>query len=465
MDPEQAKRIANECWKTGSSATNKQSWDYAVEMFSKAASLVPENLVYRQSLRGAEYRKYNDNGTGARMAGAKLMGIRGRVKKARGKEDWKTMNDEAEAGLQINPWDAQLEAWVGEACAKMEFFDVAIFAFSNAVKLEKDNVEYLKELATLHLDKRNYDEAGRLWEKIYQLNPLDGEARAMQTRIQTLKTMDRGGYEDAANTRDVKATTAYDFDRKKSSDHDVIGPGDDLESDLKRQIRKEPDKFEGYQKLGDFYRKAKRLDECIEMYKTAHEKSGGNDDIREQLEDVQLEKLRNQVDQARELAAKNPEDEEAQKKRTALATKLIKHEIQIYSERIKRHTQDSRLKYELGKRYMRVKHYKDSIKLFQQAVVDKRLETECYVLLGECFRRENQIPLAKRQYEKALPNLNTHDSQDLFLTSHYWLGRIAEQNGDRETAENHYQEILAIDYDYLDVAKRLKNLGNNEPGT
>ncbi len=429
MDPERAKQIANECWKSGSASTAKENWDYAVEMFSKAVTLVPGNLVYRQSLRGVEYRKFNNNGTGARMAGAKLMGIRSRVKKAKGKEDWKTMDEEAEKGLQINPWDPQLEAWVGEACAKMEFTDVAVFAYSNAVKQDKENITLLRELATLHLEKRNYDEAARLWEKIYQLDPLDGEARAMQTRIQTLKTMDRGGYDDAANTQDVKAgQNAYDADRqKKSGGQNAIGPGDDLESDLKRQIRKTPEKFEPYQKLADFYYKNKRVDECIEMYAAALEKSGGNDDVREQLEDVQLEKLKNQSEDAKEVANKNPEDEEAQKKWTGLRNKLIKNEIQIYSERLKRHTQDSRLKFELAKRYMRVKHYKDAIKLLQQAVADTRLETECYVLMGECFLKENQMPLAKRQFEKALPNLNPHDKPELFKTAHYALGRIAKR--------------------------------------
>ena len=92
MDSEQAKRIANECWKSGTAAVSKQSFDYAVEQFSTAAKLVPENLVYRQCLRGAEYANYKNNGTGARMSGPKLMGIRSRIKKAKGKEDWATMN-------------------------------------------------------------------------------------------------------------------------------------------------------------------------------------------------------------------------------------------------------------------------------------------------------------------------------------------------------------------------------------
>jgi tetratricopeptide (TPR) repeat protein len=466
MDPERAKQIANECWKSGSASTAKENWEYAVEMFSKAVTLVPDNLAYRQSLRGAEYRKFNNNGSGARMAGAKLMGVRSRVKKAKGKEDWKTMDEEAEKGLQVNPWDPQLEAWVGEACSQMGYKDIAIFALSNAVKQEKENMAYLRVLAELHLEKRNYDEAGRLWEKIYQLDPLDGEARGMQTKIQTLKTMDRGGYEEADNTRDVKAgQTAYDLDRKKKSGgQDVIGPGDDLESDLKRQIRKTPENFEPYQKLADFYRKAKRIDECIEMYTAAHEKSGGNDDIREQLEDVQLEKLKNLTEDAREVAANNPEDEEAKKKFKALEVKLIKNEIHIYSERLTRHTQDSRLKFDLAKRYMRVKHYNDAIKLFQQSVVDTRLETDCLVLMGECFLKENKMPLAKRQFEKALPNLNPQDKKEQFLTAHYALGRIAEKAGDLEAAENHYNEILGVDYGYMDVSKRLENLGNAEPG-
>jgi len=351
MDPEAAKRIANECWKTGSSATQRENWDYAVEMFSKAASLVPENLVYRQSLRGAEYRKYNNNGSGARMAGAKLMGVRSRVKKAKGKEDWKTMNDEAEKGLAINPWDAQLEAWVGDACIAMEIPDVALFAYSNAVKLENENITYIKKLADLHLERGNYDESGRLWEKAYKLDPLDGEARSMQTKIQTMKTMDRGGYEDAKNTRDVKAgQTAYDFDKKsaKKSD-DAIGPGDDPEADLKRKIRKEPDKFEHYQKLGDFYRKNKRVDECIEMYKQAHEKSGENDDIREQLEDVQLEKLKNQMEEAKETAQKDPDDEEAQKKYKSLCNKLSKVESKIKQLEKEIKSTDEKLAYDYDK--------------------------------------------------------------------------------------------------------------------
>jgi tetratricopeptide (TPR) repeat protein len=114
---------------------------------------------------------------------------------------------------------------------------------------------------------------------------------------------------------------------------------------------------------------------------------------------------------------------------------------------------------------MKVKRFDDAIKLFQQCMTDSRLESDCLVLMGECFLKENKMPLAKRQFEKALPNLNANEKKEQFLTAHYALGRIAEKNGDRDAAENHYNEILAVDYGYMDVAKRLDNLGNIQPGS
>ena len=41
MDAEK-KKIAADCWKKGSEAMSKENWDYAIEMFGKAVTLVPE---------------------------------------------------------------------------------------------------------------------------------------------------------------------------------------------------------------------------------------------------------------------------------------------------------------------------------------------------------------------------------------------------------------------------------------
>ena len=55
-----------------------------------------------------------------------------------------------------------------------------------------------------------------------------------------------------------------------------------------------------------------------------------------------------------------------------------------------------------------------------------------------------------------------NDKPELYKTAHYWLGRLYEKAGKNEKAENHYTEILAADYEYKDVLKRLEELQGGE---
>jgi hypothetical protein len=56
---------------------------------------------------------------------------------------------------------------------------------------------------------------------------------------------------------------------------------------------------------------------------------------------------------------------------------------------------------------------------------------------------------------KAAGPADTHTRNAL----HYRLGRVAEAQGNTQLAEEHYNEVAAHDYSYLDVARRLKDLG------
>ena len=38
---------------------SSQNFDYAIDMYKQACKIVPDNLVYRQALRGIERRKFN----------------------------------------------------------------------------------------------------------------------------------------------------------------------------------------------------------------------------------------------------------------------------------------------------------------------------------------------------------------------------------------------------------------------
>jgi tetratricopeptide (TPR) repeat protein len=424
--------------------------------------MAPDNLFYRQALRGVECKKYNNNKTGAKMAGMKLIGVRGKVKKARIKKNWDELDRAAEEGLKINPWDAQLNADLAYACEKREFGEVTIEAYKKAVECDPNNPKVMRNLADLLAERGEYDDAVILYQRIFKLNPDDKDARQKIGDLTTKGVLDRGGYEDASSTKDVMAD--HEVAKRLNKDHAAVADhaGVSEEADLKHAIRKEPDNPDNYVKAGDFYRREGDLSQSVQMLSKAVELSNGDPGIRERFEDVELDLLRQKAGKAKAASEKNPDNESFTKKSAGLQSELQKREIEVLKSRIERHPKDLVLKFELGKRYRLIKKFTPAIKLLQQAIVDVRIAAEAHVLLGMCFMAEKKGSLARRNLEKAVEKIDPNEQAKIFLLSHYWLGRLCEDAGQTVEAEDHYSEVLAIDYEYKDALQRLEKLQGGE---
>lgn len=468
MAPDKNK-IAADCLKRGTEAMQREQWDYAVEMFTQSVKLVPDNVLFRQSLRGATRRMYKDNGSGAKMAGMKLMKVRGRLKKAQMSKKWEAIDAIAEEGLRINPWDSGLNAAVGDACRNLGYHNVAIFAYEKALEGDPENKELNRVYARLQEERGNYAQAIGAWNRILKVDKLDSEARSKVTQLEASTMMRDGNYDNATSTQDVR--TGYDYDRPGAKGRQVAreqaadGPGMSLEADLERAIRKEPENKDHYLKFADYLKREGRLAEASENMQKALELTGGSDHtIREQLEDVEIEQLRQNQHLAMQKVKTDPSDEAAKQNSVALAQELLKREIEVLSSRVERYPKDARLKFELAKKYKRRQANSLAIPLLQQAAADNRIECEVLVMLGECFYEEKKPQLALRQFQKAAELVNQQDQTDLFKKIHYALGRLYQSGGKRTEAEEHFQEVLGVDYEYRDTLKRLEKLqeGDNE---
>lgn len=459
MGPDK-KKIAAACWKRGSEAMAKEDWNYAIEMFGQCVSLVPDNLMYRQALRGVEYRKYGNNKSGARLAGPKLMGIRSKIGLAKRSKNWEQVDLQAEAGLQINPWDAQLNADVAEACRERGFGEVAVFSYEKAAETDPNNKELLKNLGALYEERGEFDKATGVWGKIAKLDPNDQEPQRKITQLHAQKITDRGGYDEAKSTKDVRAQprSAYEEYRGGGNKADSVAPGQSAEADLQHAIRKDPNNKELYQKLADYYRREDRLEEAMAQFQKALELSGGDPAIREQFEDTELARMRKNVDLASEKARNAPGEEAAKQQATALKTEFLKREVQVLSARVDRYPKDLKLKYDLAQRLMKFKKWDQAIPLLQAASANNKLEADARTLLGECFLSDNKKPLATRQFETAVKLVNQHEQPELFLKCHYVLGRLSEEKGDVDAAVSHYTEVLSLDYSYRDARARMEKL-------
>jgi tetratricopeptide (TPR) repeat protein len=458
------KKIAADCWMKGNQALAKGNFDYAIEMYGKAVQLAPDNLSFRQSLRGAEYHKYDNNKSGAKFASVRLTGTRNTVRKARGKKDWTALDQAAEEGLTVNPWDAQLNADVGEACYNLGYFEVAEFSYQRAVESNEECKEYLHKLCEINAERGNWKKAIECARRLTKLEPNNGKLRALLTGLEAKQVMDRGGYDGAKSTQEVRRN-AYDDYRPATEKYvpdTVAGPGVSQEQDLRRAIRKGPTEKGNYIKLAEHFQKQKDFEKAGEVLQEALDATGGDVNIREFYEDNDLARLRYEIELGKSVAA---QDEAGQKNIARLKRELLLREIEVYSSRTERYPNDSRFKHELGKRYMQLKEYKKAIPYLQQATVDQRREAEVRVLLAKCLLGERQTKIARSQLEKAVEKLNPHDERETYCEAHYILGRLCEDAGDRDDAEHHYSEVLSVDYSYKDTQGRLEKLQRGEGRT
>ncbi|MDA1231175.1 MAG: tetratricopeptide repeat protein, partial [Planctomycetota bacterium] len=345
----------------------------------------------------------------------------------------------------------------------------ARYGLERAVEYDKDNIEYNRRLGNLLFELRDYKSARACFERIYKLDPNDGEARSMMSRIDAESTMDRGGYDNAENTRDVKVeqpaapVNAYEADRqaRKGSPKAADAPGESDEADLLHAIRKDPKNLNLYLKLADSYIKDRQFGKAQDQYNKALEISN-NAEIREKLHEIQLTMLVNELSEATDRAKKNPGKERLVEKVNGLKSELLAKEIEFLTFSVELHPNEMRKKFELAKRLMTNKEHAKSIPLLQQSISDPRIKVDALVMLGECFVKDGKLDLGRRQFEKALDGLSAADKPDPFKTAHYYLGRIYEKAKKRDQAEHHYGEILAVDYEYKDVLKRLEALGGAE---
>ncbi len=463
---EAMQRAAQEWFRKGTEALQKGNFKYAVECFGTSAKMQPGNVLYRQTRHGSIERMYNNNGTGAKMASVRMMGIRGRIRKLQLQKNWDGVDQAAEDGVLLNPWDPQMFAAIGEAASQRGHWEVAEYAWSKAVKYDLNNIAYNRAFGKVLAHQNKFDAARSCFRRIYEADPTDSEARAMMNQLDAESVMHRGRYDQAESTRDVAAVqqetqvNAYEEDRRarRGKQATADAPGESQEADLRHAIRKDPDNLNHYLRLADYYRTERRLSESLEMYDQALEKAPKNTDVLELREDVELEILKEKLAEKEELLRRHPDKQRLKDQVAELKKKLIAREIEILEPRISRHPQDMKMKYDLADRYRRTRQYAKAIPLYQQSSADTRLKEEALVWLGECFVRDRKPDLGRRQFERALETLNGTDRPEPFKRAHYWLGVIYEKAGRVSEAADHYTEILSIDYGYRDTQKRLEQL-------
>ena len=137
-----ARRKSRALFSTGSNAVRSGNFDYAIDCYLKCARLVPDHLTYRQALRAAEEKKYNNSGKGATGAALRAGPAWAKLKIAKTRRRWHDVIDHAEGALTLNPWDVDALVEIGVACKELEDMTrTGLWVMQTAAKATKERVD------------------------------------------------------------------------------------------------------------------------------------------------------------------------------------------------------------------------------------------------------------------------------------------------------------------------------------
>jgi tetratricopeptide (TPR) repeat protein len=433
----------------GNKSMAKGDFDYATEMFARCVEGDPGNSVYVQSFLANLQKKYNNNKKGSKFAVVKGAGARASWKKATLSKDPKATIKASLELLKLNPWDTGALKAMASVAEGMEHDDAQLAYLKAALDADVSDVE-INRLAGRALARvGRFDDAIRCWVRVQKAVQNDPEANKAIGDLTVEKTISHGRYEEAESSRDVR------HDREATDA--PTGPQMTPERQLEKAIAKDPSDVGNYLKLAELHQSKDRLDDAEKAYQRALEVSGGDVNIAERLENLQLARMREQLSVAEKKARAADASDDDKRLYLNMSGELLRRELEAFRKRVDRNPTHTGYKYELGLRLHRAKMYKEAIPMLQQAQSDLAKQGEIKLLLGECFQAIKQYALAMSNYEGAIESISPIDTDRKKLAL-YRAGVLAMALKDLAKADRFLSELAGMDFGYKDVAARLDKL-------
>jgi len=118
--------------------------------------------------------------------------------------------------------------------------------------------------------------------------------------------------------------------------------------------------------------------------------------------------------------------------------------------------EDYETHYNLGIAYKEMGLVDEAIGEFQLASKDVGRTIECCSMLGHCFLEKGMPQLAVKWFRKGLETASISAIETAGML--YDLGAVYQDTGDTELAYKTFQEVSALNRNYRDVAKRVRDL-------
>lgn len=413
----------------------KPNYDYACELLAQCVLGNPGSDLFVKTYIENLQKKYNNNRTGAHLAGFKERGSRAAVKRAVAGEQWDEVIKNGLKVLAVNPWDIAALTAMAQAAKKSGDFECEMYYLKTALMASPKDPAVNRLCAIAAGERLLYDQAIYCWHRVEEADPNDDEAKRSIAYLQTEKMKKKGEFiDEEGDDKHLHTVEAAAARREEELS---------AEKKLLNEIAKDTKQIHLYYELSQLYLREDRFDKAEEILERAFQASNGDPDVREKWEDAQLRTFRHKI-----INTADPE------KKRKLQQEYYFKELDFFKRRCERYPNNFFFRYDLGYRYYLTGQYNEAIRELQLSRNDPRRKGVSILALGKCFQKIEQNRLALSHYILAAEEIPERDivnkKEALRLA-----GKIALTLGEIDAAEKQLSILAAIDFSYKDVSALL----------
>jgi hypothetical protein len=452
-DREKARRFFEKADAVGAAG----QYDYAVDMYLQGLTFDPEAVEIHQKLRDTALRR--------KASGGKKLGMFEKMKFTGKSKDEKQNLLNAERLLAIDdPGNLDYMDSMMQSAYKSGCFDTALWVMpiyeKGLADSGKNDFARLQRLRDHYANLYRWSDAVRVCQAMLRIKPEEMDLKNDLKNLSAKEAMEKGNYEKARSFRDSvrdlnKQQSLLEADKDVSGEEFLIRQVKEAESQLAadpKELGKMMRLIEALQKVGKPEYEQRALQKLEEFYQ-----STGQFRFRQRMFETRLKMFVNEDRVRRADLASAPADPEKQQAWKDWIKSRAEEELAIFQEVSDQYPTESKFRFEIAERMVRLDRFSDAIPLYQQVMADPKLRNQATLKLGQAF-------LAAEFVDEAIDTLRTLQESyqvrgdDLAKEIYYWYARATEARNDLQTASKSYSQVAQWDFNYRDVQSRIKSI-------
>lgn len=454
---------ARALYQKGMAALERNNLDYAIEMFIQTLTTEPNFLTCRKYLRGAQMKRAESMGSFKRavIATTSQMNLtKGQL--ALSKNPLEAMVI-AEQVLSNDPKNVQALTLLANASEKANLPETTTQTLEHLIKVSPRDTRAMHLLARTFKAQNKHSLALAIYDRILQIDPADFDAQRGMKDASAAGAMAEGKWEEATSYRDVlKDKNESEVLEQQSR---VVRAEEMIDSLIKgahAKLDKDPDNPLIRRELGKLYGQKGDHATALKFLEQLFKAEGGADpSLEKEIAEIKYRLIDTKVEQQKQLLAANPKDAAIRQEIDALEIEKVKLQVSETRRLIERYPNDLLYRFDFGVLLMRAGDLDDAIVQFQKSAGQPQKRCASLFYQGQCFAQLGMHDLAIDQFNQAIADSPMMDGLKKDMI--YGLASSYEAMGDQDKAINEYKKIAAVDFGFRDVKAKLTRKPTQKP--